>query len=298
MTKLTMTATVTCYVCRRERPPGWPRRRKKVTYQVWLVRRRRIVTAVPPVPAFTASRDLRQAEATEHGSALTDALADVAGSRAVEAIWHSADDLSEGQVAAFVAGLPDTIQSLTAALIATPLDAAGMAPVVASLGADLTSTLLLSPVLEPLETTVHAFEIVGVAIGVLTGLHVLTLFCVKHLAHDKLSHLLSSAFKECITGARKALEEVSVPQSAEVLAPQTEVRAPEWEVDEETVSADVHRARPCSQRALKILLARGDLSHAGAAERPVATGSARESLSVTGDEPIERHWAVTAIDSV
>jgi hypothetical protein len=50
----------------------------------------------------------------------------------------------------------------------------------------VSATLLLKPVLEPLERVVHAFEVAGIVVRVVTVLHPLTVICAKHLAHDKL----------------------------------------------------------------------------------------------------------------
>ena len=191
----------TCYVCRREWRSRLTGRKGKVTYQVWLICQLRVVVVEASAavsPELSVGHALSADSAKELGEHLKDALAQVTGDRVGEMIWRSADDLSEDQVAALIVGLPDTIKTLAAKLLEAPADAAGVPPVAASLGADVTATLLLKPVLEPIESAVHALEVVGIAIGMLTGLHGLAIFCIKHLAHDKLGNVLTSAFKQVI----------------------------------------------------------------------------------------------------
>ena len=64
-------------------------------------------------------------------------------------------------------------------------DAAGFPAPVVSLGADVSATLLLKSALEPLESTVHMLEVVGIVLGLATGMHPLVITCVKHLAYDE-----------------------------------------------------------------------------------------------------------------
>ena len=81
------------------------------------------------------------------------------------------------------ADAPDTVRSLAVAPTAALLSLAGVPGPAASFGADVTTAALLKPVLGPLDGAVHAFEVVGVVVGLLTGLHPLVITCMSHLVH-------------------------------------------------------------------------------------------------------------------
>lgn len=105
-------------------------------------------------------------------------------------------------------------------LISKPLDslatAAGISAPVASFGADVTATMLLEPIVGPVEKSVHFLEVAGIVIGLATGLQSLVVICVKHLAHDEFGNALTGAFKQFInqitgsTDARTVDEHQSV----------------------------------------------------------------------------------------
>ncbi len=94
----------------------------------------------------------------------------------------------------------DRIGSRLNVIVAKPLDTLatdirlpGIATVpVAGIGADL----ILQPVTEPLGQAAEFFEIVGVVVGVATGLQPLTLAAAKMLAHDKFHDLLARGVRE------------------------------------------------------------------------------------------------------
>jgi hypothetical protein len=69
------------------------------------------------------------------------------------------DDLSDDQIASLVANLPDLVKSLLAEPLRWIASAAGAPASAAAFGADVLATLLLKPVLEPLERVVHALEV-------------------------------------------------------------------------------------------------------------------------------------------
>jgi hypothetical protein len=136
--------------------------RNEVTYQVWLV------LEVCPEGAFTASEAtvnhcLDLGTAHKVGERLKETVAEVLAGRLEGVVWKTADDLSEDHVAGILAGLPDTVKTLAE----RPLDILGDAvrapgPAV-SFGADVAATAVLKPVLEPLQSTVHVLEVVGMS---------------------------------------------------------------------------------------------------------------------------------------
>lgn len=208
---------VTCYVCRRrKRRRSIPGDNAEVTYQVWLILELCPGEAVA-APEPSVDLALGAAAAERLGELLRESVAEVVAGRVEGMVWRT-DDLSEDQVASFVAGLPDIVKTLAE----KPLDSlAGLAGVpvrVALLSADVTATLLLKPVLEPIETAVHAFEVAGIVIGLVTGLHPLVITCVKHLAYDELGDALTEAFEQIMSpaDARTIDDRPSVPCRFEV----------------------------------------------------------------------------------
>ena len=186
----------------------YPGRRKRVpsadyTGEMWVVAEVWPAADAPVPSQRSVDWPLDAAYAGELGEQLRKAVADVLAGRVEGLVWK-ADDLSEDQLAGFIAGLPDRLQTLAD----QPLDALGRGLGMPTLAASLTSavagTMLFEPVREPVENTVHGLEVAGVVIGLLTGGHGLVLICVKHLAHDMLGDLLSNAFGRLIEPARPA----------------------------------------------------------------------------------------------
>lgn len=191
-------ATVTWYVSRRKRRGLRPGKEDEVTYQVWLV------LAVCPEVADTASEPavnhcLDVGTGHKAGERLKEAVAEVLAGRLEGVVWKTTDDLSEEQVAGLLAGLPDMVKTLALKPLDMLGDAAGLPALVVSLGADVTATLVLEPVLEPLQSTVRVLEVVGIVLGLVTGLHPLVITCVKHLAYDELGDALTRAFEQVMS---------------------------------------------------------------------------------------------------
>jgi hypothetical protein len=114
-----------------------------------------------------------------------------------EKIWK-ADNLSDDQAATLVINLPGTLRSLAAAPLASLASGDGVPGPAASFGADVAAAALLKPVLGPVDGLIHAFEVAGVIVALLTGVHPLVVTCVKYLAHDEIGSLLSRAFERVL----------------------------------------------------------------------------------------------------
>jgi hypothetical protein len=140
---------------------------------------------------------------------LRDAVAESAADT-VEQAFREIDDLSDGQVARLVANLPDLVKGLVAEPLGRIARAAGAPVPAAAFGTDVSGTLLLDPVLEPLGGVVHAFEVAGIVVGLVTGLHPLMVICAQHLAHDSLGSVLAAGARQVMTsaGAGEARPEV------------------------------------------------------------------------------------------
>lgn len=184
---------VTHHVCRRKRRSRVPGMKDEVTYEVWLI----------PVlcPQDEAAAALQPSvgpvlSADRLGERLRESMAEVAAGRVEGMIWKTADDLSEDQVADLVAGLPERMKALAEQPLDILGDAVGVPAPAVSLGADVTATLVLKPILKPVESVIHAAEVVAIAVGLMTGLHPLVITCVKHLAHDELGSVLAHTFEQ------------------------------------------------------------------------------------------------------
>lgn len=105
---------------------------------------------------------------------------------------------------------------------------AGLPAPAASFSTDVVTTALLKPVLEPVESAVHAFEVAAIVIGLLAGLHPLVITCVKHLAHDELGSALSGAFEHLLSQAGvRASEQPPTVSTADAAADAGTVNDPE-----------------------------------------------------------------------
>jgi hypothetical protein len=192
--------SVTLHVSRRKRRGSFPGEKGEITDQVWLV-----VEMRPADEACSCSEaELNPARSATGSGTFDEQLREaVAVSLAdcVEQEFWEIDDLSNDQLASLVANLPDLVKSLAAEPLARLASAAGAPAPAAAFGADVSAALLLKPVLEPLERTVHAFEVVGIVVGLVTGLHPLTVICAKHLAHDGVGSVLAAVPKRLMTPA-------------------------------------------------------------------------------------------------
>ena len=114
-------------------------------------------------------------------------------------VWKIGDGLSDKEIADLVASLPDSVKTLVQEQLDGLAQVAGVPAPVASLGADVTANLVLSPVLRPVENDLHTLEVVGIVVGLVTGLHPLAIICAKHLAHDELNSMLATAIKQAMS---------------------------------------------------------------------------------------------------
>jgi len=184
---------VTCYVLRK--PHESISRGGKTIYQVW------IVIEVLPVGEDALSEPetdpVLDADAAEKLSErLREAVAEVVAGRIEGVVWKT-DDGSEEQVADFVAGLRDVVKTLVQTPLASLAAGVGVPAPIARFSAEVSATLVLKPVLEPVESALHALEVAVIALGSMTGLpHPLVITCVKHLAQDELGSALTSAINQ------------------------------------------------------------------------------------------------------
>ena len=143
---------VTCFVCRRK----WRRRgssdEDEITYQVWLILELRLEKEISPDHDLSVDPALGVPDAEKLGERLKEAIAESVAGQVEELVWTTADDLSDEQVAGLIAGLPDAVKTLVEQSLDSLAGTAGVPAPMALLGADVTATRLLKPVLEPIET--------------------------------------------------------------------------------------------------------------------------------------------------
>ncbi len=173
-------------------------------YEIWVVAELQPAEAAPARPLQpSVDRELSPESASNLGKDLEAAIDEVVARRVEGMVWKI-DDLSEGQAAALI-DLPDTLQALAVKPLDGLADTAGLPAPEASFSSDVAGTMLLKPIMEPVENVLHGLEIVGTITAVLTGAHGLLVTCLKHLIHDKLGGMLSDAFGRTISAATEAL---------------------------------------------------------------------------------------------
>jgi hypothetical protein len=163
------------------------------TYEIWVV-------AIPRQRAVGG--ELSAESGSGPGMDLKQAVANVSAARVVGAIWRI-DDLAEGQAATLI-GMPEKLKGLVDEPLGAAAGVIGMPAPAAVFSGDVAGTLLLRPVMEPVENALHGLEIVGAIVGLVTGLHGLSALCLKHLVHDRITKMLGDAFRWAISGAAKA----------------------------------------------------------------------------------------------
>lgn len=192
-------------------------RKDEDTYQVWLVVELCLAEgawAVPgsvvgPVPGVGAE-GLRER--------LRQALAESVADPVEEMLWKIADGSSEEEVAGLIADLPDDVKTQARRLLEGPAAAAGVPALAAVPTSAIVTSVLLDPILEPVEDGLHALEVVGVVIGMAVGLHPLVITCLEHLAFDQVGSALTTAIEHMMKSDLRQSAAVSAPSVIPAIA--------------------------------------------------------------------------------
>jgi len=117
--------------------------------------------------------------------------------------------------------------------------------------ADVTATVLTKPVTKPIENLAHELEVVGIFVGLVTGLHPLTMICAKYLVHDKMADVLATTFQKLIDEftAAEACKPTTVGDAQEAAS---ETSKPAVQAGLEETSADDAADRKRLERADKM----------------------------------------------
>ena len=207
------------------------------TYEIWVV----------TIPRRRKADDEPSAESGGGpGLDLKEAVADVAAGRVTGAIWKI-DDLSERRAARLI-GMPEKLKGLVDEPLGTAAGAIGMPAPAAVFSGNVAGTLLLRPVMEPVENALHGLEIVGAIAGLVTGLHGLSALCLKHLVHDRITKTLGKAFSRAISGPDKAPDRqpsaVASPEAAGRLARPATASRPSGTSEVPSATTDSEPWRP------------------------------------------------------
>ena len=220
------------------------------TYEIWVV-------GIPRRPK--ADDEPSAKSSSGPGMDLKEAIADVVAGRVTGAIWKI-DDLSERRAARLI-GMPEKLQGLVDGPLRATAGAVGVAAPAAAFSGDVAGTLLLKPVMDPVDYVLHGLEIVGAIAGFVTGLPGLSALCLKHLVHDKITKLLGKAFSRAISGPDKAPDRqpsaVASPEAASRLARLATSSRPPGTSKVPSATADSEPRRP--RRPARVRAAAGQL---------------------------------------
>jgi hypothetical protein len=208
---------VTLYRRRRRRPASVSDRRDEDTYQVWLFLDLSLAEGAGAVPGSVVG-PVPGADAEGLRERLWQAVAESVADPVEEMLWKIADGSSQEQVSGLIADLPDSVKTQARRLLEGPAAAAGVPALAAVPTSAIVTSVLLDPILEPVEDGLHALEVVGVVIGMAIGLHPLVITCLEHLAFDQVGSALTTAIKHMMKSDLRQSAAVSAPSVIPAIA--------------------------------------------------------------------------------
>jgi hypothetical protein len=161
-----------------------------------------IVSIDLTVPALTAAE--HAVAASEGYQKLKEAAADYAGNRVVNAIW-SADQWrpEDGPIIDNAAEALNATADWLHNLVEKPIDSlftsAGVSGPLAAAGAGVIANYVLEPITGPVEDTAKIIEVVGIVVGLATGMHPLVLACAKPLARSEIANLVADGLNRAMS---------------------------------------------------------------------------------------------------
>ena len=217
-----------------------------------------IVSIDLTVPARMAAE---HAMAASERYKLKEAAADYAGNRVVNAVWRGRSVAAwRWPSIANAAEAVNTAADWLGNLVEHPIDSlstsVGAPGSLAAAGAGVIATYVLHPITEELDEAAKIIEVVGIIIGLATGLHPLVLACVKPLAHSEIAELVADGLNhamsppEAHSGARPA--EVTHGQESPIDRQQT--MFPQAVAETEAVDKDRDRDYSSPDVAIRALV--------------------------------------------
>jgi hypothetical protein len=140
-------------------------------------------------------------------------------------VWQTSDDLLIDQTINFLIGMSDNLHEVVRNSLESLADGAGVSAPVNLVGANVIATLLTDPITEPIEDVEHGLELVGILVGLVTGIHPLVMTCAKYLIHDEISRILSEGIKNALDSTFKSLERAFTAEPLTVAGLSEEGRA-------------------------------------------------------------------------
>jgi hypothetical protein len=176
--------------------------------------------------------------------------------------WQTPQSFPLSEAADFFGGSADWLRGLIEHPVADALSAAGAAGPAVPVDAGITANFVTARVTAPLEGAARICEIVGIVIGVVTGMHALVMACANRLAHDEVHRELARGFEQIINSINADPEqsprtisssETPRPESSRpehrIRASQSPDREPDIELttpsqDEDEIYPENRRDRP------------------------------------------------------
>jgi hypothetical protein len=145
---------------------------------------------------------------------LREAAADWAGKHAVNAVWpadqwRSDDGLFIEDAAQGLDAVADWFRGLVERPLSDVAAREGVPNLAAAAGAGVVATFVMRPITGPAEDTAKIMEVVGITVGLLTGLHPLVLACAESLTRSEVAELISKGLTQAISPAGDSCEAAS-----------------------------------------------------------------------------------------
>jgi hypothetical protein len=121
--------------------------------------------------------------------------------------WQTSDDLSFEQAINFLTGVSDSLHEVVESSLESLADATALPVPVNIVGSNVIATMLTKSAAEPIEDLTHGLELLGIFLGLVTGLHPLVMTCAKYLIHDELGNALTHAINSALDSMFRQLGE-------------------------------------------------------------------------------------------
>lgn len=146
--------------------------------------------------------EYEHSDASDRGEALKAAAADYVAARVENNLaiswWKTSGSLPLSNAADVLNNSAEWLRSLAERPLAAAAQAAGAGGPVVPIWMGITAQLATARLTEPLEDAARICEVVGVLVGLATGMHTLVVACGNRLAKDKLGGALAGVFERAL----------------------------------------------------------------------------------------------------
>jgi len=141
-------------------------------------------------------------DASDRAEALRAAAADYIAAQVENTLdiswWETSESFPLSDAADVLNSSAEWLRSLAERPLAAAAQAVGVGGPVVPIWAGITAQLATARLTAPLENAARICEIVGVLVGVATGMHPLVVACANRLAHDELVNALAGVFERAL----------------------------------------------------------------------------------------------------